>query len=98
MFTLRRISGDGVEMNHILGNGYTFIHKLVNEDEFKKTFAIHFKKELPKEDDNVQSFDDENCYAFVSGQNGSYIQPLYKNQKNFIMTSDGTTFDNVSYR
>jgi hypothetical protein len=96
MFTLRRYSGSGVEMNQEIGDNYTFIDRERSYDDFCKSFEIVFKRKHVADLDETSDSDTKNCYAFVG--NGSTIQPLYKNQKNFIMTSGGQTFDNVSFR
>jgi hypothetical protein len=98
MFTLRRISGDGVQINHSLGNSYTVIDRFLNYEEFKKTFKIIFDKNHVADLDDQSDYDTKNVHAFVSNENGSYIQPLYTNQKAYIMTGNGQTFDNLSFR
>lgn len=96
MFTLRRYSGSGVQMNQMIGDGYTLIDRESNYDDFCKTFEAIFQRKHVADLDETSDKDTKDCYAFVC--NGSFVQPLYKNQKNFIMTSGGKTFDNVSYK
>ena len=78
-------------MNEIIGDGYTFIHKVFNPEDFKRTIEHHFTKPSGEESD-----EHKNVYAFIV--NGPFVQPLYKDQQNYIMTSSGQTFDNVSFR
>jgi len=95
MFVLRRISGRGVQMNQVLGEGYTFVSQEESYDEFCRNFERHFEK--PYLPDPNQKTDEEGVvYAFVG--NEKIVQPLFKNQKAYIMTGDGQTFANVSYR
>ena len=96
MFTLRRISGDGIEMNQIIGDGYTYIDREINYEEFRVNFETTFGKKHVADMDETSDDDTKKCYAFVC--NSSYVQPLYKNQSNYIMTENGKTFANVSYR
>ena len=96
MLVLRRISGDGVEMNQVVGKGYTYIHREVNPDQFRETFKLYFKKDHVADLDPTADKETTNCYAFVV--EGSFIQALYKNQKAFMMTESGKTFANLSYR
>ena len=94
MFILRRISGNGVQMNHTIGKDYTHIDRHGNYDDFCKTFKLYFERKHvadldPESDDNTKR-----CYAFIV--NGAFVQPLYANQKAFVMTECGNTFANVS--
>ena len=93
MFILRRISGEGIQMNQVIGDGYTFISRDCNHEEFEKTFELVFCRKHVADLDETSDEDTKNCYAFVC--NGSLIQPLYKNQKNFIMTDGGRTFEKL---
>jgi hypothetical protein len=96
MYTLRRISCDGVQMNQAIGETYTYIHREWTFDEFCKMFESYFERKHVADLDETSDIDTKNCYAFVV--NGSFVQPLYKNQKSFVMTESGKTFDNVSYK
>lgn len=96
MFILRRVSEEGVEMNQEIGSSYTFIHREYNPEEFRKTFELVYSKNHVSDGDESADDDTKKCYAFVC--NGDFVQPLYKNQSNYIMSSNGNTFSNVSYR
>jgi hypothetical protein len=83
MYTLRKITGSGVEINISLGEGYTFITKERNPNEFKdmmKTLAV----------------DDDCFYGFVTDSKGE-VNLLSNHQKAYIMEY-GHTIDNVSQR
>jgi len=84
MFILRKITGDGLQMNFALGDDYNFVDKEANPKEFNSM------KDFFKWDDEV--------YAFVSYKDGARTMPLYPKQKAFIMTESGKTFANVSQR
>lgn len=90
MYTLRRIAGDGVQMNIALGRTYNLIEKEKSKFEFDKCYDYLFK--MKEEDAAVSS-----VYAFVSDEDGKNIYPLYKNQKAYIMTESGKTFSNISF-
>ena len=83
-------------MNQMIGDGYTLIHRETNYDDFCKTFEAVFQIKHVADLDETSNEDTKDCYAFVC--NGLFVQPLYKNHKNFIMTSGGKTFDNLSYK
>lgn len=93
MYTLRRISGDGLEINQSIGNSYTVIQAISNPNEFSKAFETYFDKEWNIQEDN----DSKKCYAFIAFEDGT-LQPLYKGQRNYIMTIQGTTFSNLTFR
>ncbi|HAY3545127.1 TPA: hypothetical protein JRX92_003528 [Elizabethkingia anophelis] len=96
MFVLRRVTGDGVEMNKVLGEGYNYVCRERNYDEFCKMFEKYFEKNHVADLDTESDNDTKNCYAFITSD--GHLQPLYKTQHNYIMTERGKTFDNVSYR
>lgn len=82
MFTLRKITQTGVEMNFNLGDSYTLVTKENSPEEFEKGLKEHlFYGDI---------------YAFVSWNNE--ILPLYKNQKNYIVSESGKTYDNLTYK
>ncbi|MDV3822940.1 hypothetical protein CMU07_09255 [Elizabethkingia anophelis] len=96
MFVLRRISGERIEMNKVIGDGYTVIDRESNAEDFKKAFEHYFEKRQIADLDSESDSDTKNCYAFVT--NDSFIQPLYKNQQNYIMSENGKTFSNLTYK
>lgn len=96
MFTLRRYSGNSVQVNQAIGDSYTLIDRDCNYGDFCKSFEIYFGKKHVADLDEASDSDTKNCYGFIG--NGSLLHPLYKNQKNYIMTSGGQTFDNVSFK
>lgn len=96
MFTLRRFNSQGVEMNQILGESYTFIHRQINPEQFRASFHTHFCKPHVADLDETADDDTKRVYAFVFDTNGA-AYPLYKNQKAYIMTENGNTFSNVSH-
>ena len=86
MFILRRITSENRERNDVIGNHYQFVRKLENKDEF-----LEFQDLLGWEEDDL-------VYAFVVYNQGQDILPLYKPSVYFMMTSDGKTFANLTFR
>ena len=86
MFVLRKISSDGVQLNFSLGESYTLVTEETNPKEFERSSLAFWKEAKP-----------ENTYGFVSDQQGRLF-PLFKNQWNYIMTSNGKTFANVTLK
>jgi len=76
-------------MNLEIGSNYTLVSRTTNSRDFNRVFPIVFPESQSTEEE-------PECYAFVT--NGTVSLPLYRNQKNFIMTEGGKTFDNLTYR
>lgn len=96
MYTLRRINGDGVEMNTSLGNGYTYVNRFESYEAFCKDFQSYFDKKHVADLDEASDDDTKRVYGFVGCD--KFIQPLYMNQKAFIVSENGKTFANLSYK
>lgn len=95
-FILRRVSGKNVQMNQIIGDGYTLIDRQINPNEFRDMFKNVFNEEHVADLDKASNDNTKRCYAFVC--NDSFQQPLYMSQYNYIMTDGGKTFANLSYK
>ncbi len=90
MYTLRKITNENVEMNIGLGSEYTLIRKETCEKEFN-----FFCQRFDYTDEDVER---DGIYAIISSYDGSKLIPLYKCQLNFIMTENGKTFSNVTFK
>lgn len=98
MYTLRRISSNGIEMNSALGKSYTVVNRFVSYEEFRQDFAVVFgKPHVADMDENADS-DTKSVYAFVGTENGDKIYPLYSKQQAYIMTESGATFSNLTLK
>lgn len=96
MFTLRRISSEGVEMNYQLGQSYTYIDRWASPKEFERTWKhIHGENSEVPDYDPKSEDDDKRIFGFVG--HGPFTQPLWANQKAYIMTDGGKTFANLAY-
>lgn len=82
MFTLRKITNDGLEMNFSLGDSYTLVTKERSPKEFEDKMKDH-------------PFYDK-AYALIYCKDE--ILPLYKTQKNYIVSENGTTYSNLTYK
>lgn len=87
MYTLRKITKDGLEMNFNLGNSYTLVTKERNSEAFEKDM-----KAIPYVD-----IEERGIYGIVWSQD-SQMNLLYDYQQSYIMTESGKTFSNVSKR
>ena len=81
MFTLRKLNSKGVELNFILGDSYTLIHKERNPKEFERN------NELFKFNDNI--------YALVYGLDASNPHLISSDQDSYIMVN-GKTVDVIN--
>lgn len=86
MFILRRITSEGYESNQVLGDEYSLIEKFHSE---KYKDALEAIGQQPNE---------EEIYCLLIHNRGSDIIPLYRKSTYYIMTSNGQTFKNISFR
>lgn len=84
-------------MNHALGDSYTVVGRMENYEEFSKTYKKIFGTNHVADLDPESTDDTKRVFAFVSNNNGSFVQPLYSNQQNYIMTESGKTFSCLKY-
>lgn len=103
MYTLRKISTNGTQVNIDLGKCYTIIHRDMNYDEFCKYFKLIFGYNHVADTDKLSNEVTKDVYAFLDTSEREIsmyedIFPLYKSQHNYIMTDSGKTFDNLSYK
>jgi len=85
MFILRKFFKDGVSLNISLGESYMVINKEINSEIFNKAVA----------DGVIMTHQD--IYGYVIGKDGEH-HILSVNQSAYIMTENGSTFDNVGFR
>lgn len=83
MFTLRKITSNGYEMNFSLGKHYGIEYREKNQEEFNKRFK-----------DYIEAHGDE-IYGIICDEDSTF-HCLFKKQQNYIMNSSGKTYANVS--
>lgn len=88
MYTLRKITGEGLQINFWLGNSYTLVTEENNPKRFKENYEM-LHKDKPNSDSET--------YGFVIGEDLK-SHPLFKKQFNYIMTESGRTFSNLSFK
>lgn len=86
MFILRRITESKLEINTCLDIEYVLILREKNKEEFEE------RTKLWSQDDLI------GVYGLVCFDDTESIMPLYRDSSYYIMTSDGKTFSNVSYK
>lgn len=97
MYTLRTIL-DNIQTNNCLGKNYQVIERYTNYEEFQKTYLQFHKKTHVADMDSESNNYSKQTYAFVISNNGSEIHPLYIGNKNYIMTENGKTFSNLTFK
>jgi hypothetical protein len=85
MFILRKITGNGGELNFALGDSYSLTLKDANPKEFKEILSVG----------GHDAFEDD-LYGFITYGDRKH-QMLFKKQFNYIMTDTGKTFTNVTH-
>ena len=111
MFILRQIGTDkrplgpdepnnstGIEFNRILGNQYSFIHRDYNYRSFCESYKFAFGKDHVADNDPLADDFSKKCYGFIVDDRGCITHPLYTDSEYYIMTANGKTFDNISYK
>jgi len=86
MFILRRITQEKLEINTCLDIEYVLILKEKNQEEFNERLKAWDEE------------DKKSCYGLVCFNDTNFIMPLYEDSSYYIMTSDGKTFANISYK
>jgi hypothetical protein len=98
MYTLRRISGQGVEMNFALGQSYTVVHRFTAYESFKRDFEKMFERPHVADLDPTADENTKSVYALVGTHGGEKVYPLYFGQQAYIMTESGSTFSNLTMK
>lgn len=99
MYTLRRMLVENqVQSNVLIGESYNYVDREIAYEEFKKVFEKFFYEPYTGDSDPTSDDDNKNVYGFIIYDDGSKIQPLYKNQRAYVMTESGQTFSNLTYR
>lgn len=84
MYTLRRITKDFV-YNEALGSAYTVVDKKLNREQFDHYHKSHFNGSTDSDANEVVKF-------IVT----YYSIPIYKNEKYYVMTESGKTFECIN--
>ena len=96
MYTLRTIT-ETSEVNNWLGMHYEIIRREEHYDRFCEIFESRFGKTHKADDDSLSDEETVRCYAFVITENEEQL-PIFKNQRNYIVTQNGKTFSNLTYK
>lgn len=96
MFALRKII-ENTEYNYALGVAYSLINRETNYKEFCEEFEKEFGYNHVSDLDEMADDYTTSCYCFIITNDFKSI-PLYKGQKNYIVTDGGKTYANLTYK
>lgn len=94
MYTLTEISEKGTT-HQSLGCRFVVLERELCKVEFEKAYNTFYgnpEKILPEENINEQ------IYCLIVSENGKDILPLYKYNFYYIVTDNGKTFKNLTYK
>lgn len=97
MYTLRTFQGQ-IQHNESLGNEYHVVHRETSYDDFCVAYKTFFGQGHVADLDSESDDYSKNVYGFVVYERGSKLMPLYKGKTYYIMTPQGSTFDNLTYK
>lgn len=92
MFILRRITSEGNQVNICLNQSYNLVLKETNKEEFNKA-AVAWSEGIT---DYIGI--DQTIYGFIIYNDGKDISPLYLPSSYYIMTGNGDTFSNITFK
>jgi len=84
--------------NRILGSDYSLIFREEDYESFSEMYQKTFDSMHVADMDTESNDLSKNTYGFLIYKDGNNTMPLYKNQQNYIMTENGNTFSNISYK
>jgi len=94
MYTLKEIGSDSVITHDYLGYGFSVVNKETSTEYFDKSYRAW--SQVDEMDANLKMNDA--IFAFVISEGGREIFPLYKNRFYYIVTENGKTFNNLTFK
>jgi len=96
MYTLKEIGSDSVITHDYLGYGFSVVNKETSPEYFYKSYCAYLG-----DSDNVilkEEVINEEIFGFVISEGGREIFPLYKNRYYYIVTENGKTLNNLTFK
>ena len=99
MYTLRTFSktNENLESNLFIGKNYEVVDRHCNPNSFNKLYKEVFGKNHEADLSDATTHYAESCQGFIVDESGMPIY-LNKTDKYYIVSSDGKTFANLTYR
>jgi len=96
MYTLRTFT-ENSEVNNWLGDQYEIIRREESYEAFAEQYRKYFDKNHVADNDPTADEISQRTYAFVINSKNEPM-PIYKGQKNYIVTESGKTYSNITYK
>lgn len=96
MYTLRTVESNQKQTNEFIGSFYQFIERDSSYEAFCSTFKNVFQRDHVADLCETADQYTKNVYGFIVTNNGT--NPLYKDNSYYIMTENGKTFSNLTYK
>lgn len=97
MYTLRIITRSNTQKNFSIGSYYEIIDRDYNYENFCTEFEKFFERQHVADLDETYDHNTRDVFCFILFNNNE-VKPLFKHDKIFIMTENGRTFNNLTYR
>lgn len=97
MYTLRTVTRSNKQINTIIGSTYSVVERHSNYDEFSDIFKEIFGVDHVADLDENSNELTKSCYGFIQTTIDNTI-PLCMHTNYYIMTENGKTFSNLSYK
>jgi len=95
MFTFRKITPSGHEHNLFIGESYVFVNRETQYEEFCRCYKQVFEVNHVADLDEMSNDFSKNCFGLISYNDGLDLFPVYKNDINYIMSSNGQTYAKI---
>jgi len=96
MYALRTFT-ENSEVNNWLGDQYEIIRREECYERFSELFKDYFEKDHLADLSPSSDEESQRTYAFIINSKNEPI-PIYKEQKNYIVTESGKTYSNITYK
>jgi len=97
MYTLRIIEEENIESNQALGEKFTVLLKqFVSNERWLDTYRAIFGQSMSPDSDILEV--PKSIHAFVISEGGKNIIALKDNAYNYIVTENGKTFKNLTFK
>lgn len=96
MYSLRAFT-ENSEVNNWLGDQYEIIRREESYGAFAEQYRKYFDKSHVADNDSAADEISRRVYAFILNEH-EQAMPVYKGQKNYIVTESGKTYSNITYK
>lgn len=96
MYALRTFT-ENSEVNNWLGDQYEIIRREESYEAFAEQYRKYFDKSHVADNDPAADDISRRVYAFILNEH-EQAMPVYKEQKNYIVTESGKTYSNITYK